>query len=129
MSYRSYGAIERLSPPHLPLFLPLKSAALDFGLDMKRLDSFKLLSAQSGSALPDVFNKEPRTVASAAGGPGCCSRLCSILSNPQKKRELFTCWSRVFLFNLYPLIVWCLVCLSINTIYCVNMHTAFKGLP
>lgn len=51
------------------LFLPLKSAALDFGLDMKRLDSFKLLSAQSGSALPDGFNKEPRTVASAADGP------------------------------------------------------------
>lgn len=90
MSYRSYGAIGRLSPPLL--FLPLKSAALDFGLDMKRLDRFKLLSAQSGSALPDVFNKEPRTVASAAGGLGCCSRLRSILSNVQekKKRELFT---------------------------------------
>lgn len=86
MSYRSYGAIERLPPP-APLFLPLKSAALDFGLDMKRLDSFKLLSAQSGSALPDVFNKEPRTVASAAGGPGCCSLLRSILSNSPKKTE------------------------------------------
>lgn len=123
MSYRSYGAIGRLSPPLL--FLPLKSAVLDFGLDMKRLDRFKLLSAQSGSALPDVFNKEPRTVASAAGGLGCCSRLRSILSNVQEKKKKE---NYLLVYPLYPLIVWCIMFLSMNTIYCVNMCLACEIL-
>lgn len=101
------------------LFLPLKSAALDFGLDMKRLDSFKLLSAQSGSALPDGFNKEPRTVASAADGPAAArASSLSILSNSQKRRAeriiyLLECF---FFFNLYLLIVWCIVFLSLHCV-------------
>lgn len=109
-----------------PLFLPLKSAALDLGLDMKWLDSFKLLAAQSGSELPDVFNKEPRTVASAASGRGCCSRLLSILSNSPKKENYLLIRVGFFEFNLYFLVFCFIVFQSINAIYCLNTCMAFK---
>lgn len=108
---------------------PLKFTALDFGLDMKRLDSFKLLSAPSSSVLPDGFNKHPRSVASAADGPGC-ARLLSILSHLQEGRAegRIIHLMESFSSNPYPLIVLCAVFLSLNAALCLNVHVAFRGL-
>lgn len=129
MSYRSYGATECLLFLSFFFFLPLKFTTLDFGLDMKRLDSFKLLSAPSSSVLPDGFNKHPRSVASAADGLGC-ARLLSILSHLKEGRAKDRIVHLMELFSLhpYPLIVLCILFLSLNVALCSNVHVAFRDL-